>query len=210
MTTLRGASACTVKRFRDQTTVLTAVDGFRSQRSSRNMRNTQARDLREFFISQLISPWPSQLLLCGIELRQSGRRESLAVPPQRFCWSALFGFLLRRAIPASHLRILAIARVVQFFLELRLFVDRYRRRLVRFSRQITYIGIRALSPHVSSRVPDKHEARQKQRCRNQRCGFSTLRHQNSTCTRSFCSAGGNRSAAQMKLPPACGAPAGVG
>jgi len=38
----------------DQTTVLTAIDGFRSQRSSRNMRNTQARDLREFFISQLI------------------------------------------------------------------------------------------------------------------------------------------------------------
>jgi len=160
------------------------------------MRNTQAqaRDLREFFISPLICFGQANCCFVGLSLRNRTGGKAWR-SPQRFCWSALFGFLLRRAISAFHLRILVIARVVQFFLELRLFIDSYRRRLVRFSWQISYIWIRALSPHVSSRVPDKHEARQKQRCRNQRYGFSILRHQNSTCTRSFCSVGGNRSAA---------------
>jgi|SRR5450755_1743417 hypothetical protein len=160
------------------------------------MRNTQAqaRDLREFFISPLISFGQANCCFVGLSLRNRTAGKAWR-SPQRFCWSALFGFLLRRAISAFHLRILVIARVVQFFLELRLLIDSYRRRLVRFSWQISYIWIRALSPHVSSRVPDKHEVRQKQRCRNQRYGFSILRHQNSTCTRSFCSVGGNRSAA---------------
>ena len=69
------------------------------------MRNTQAqaRDLREFFISQLISFGPANCCFVGLGLRNRPPGKP-GGPPQRFCWSALFGFLLCRAISAFHLQ----------------------------------------------------------------------------------------------------------
>ena len=115
MTTLRGASACTVKTFRDRTTVLTAFDGFRSQRSSRNMRNTQAqaRGPQGLFHIAADILRPNQLLLCGIELTQSCRPAKPGGPLNGSAGQRFLDSLLRRAISAFHLRILAIARVVQ-------------------------------------------------------------------------------------------------
>ena len=107
---------------------------------------------------------------------------------------ALLGLLSfgTRSAPSSF-KSPAIARVDQFFLELRLFVGRHRR-FIGLRRQILYLGISALfrscsgfSPRV--RAHAEPEARQQQHFCSQRRGFSIPRHHFSTCSQSLCSAG---------------------
>src|SRR5262249_3851864 len=99
--------------------------------------------------------------------------------------SGLFRFGARRALFGFNLR-LALARVDQFFLELRLFVGRHPV-LVGRGRLVLYPGIDALFPNGGVLSPHNRNRRQ-QRCRRQRHALSTPQHQRSTCTPSFCSA----------------------